>query len=158
MKIQDMTNTAPGWRPTQTEVVSWLADYPLGVVSTLNTSGHPQAATVAFSETAELELIIGTSEDSRKASNIESDDRVAFTVTDSEARYTFQYEGTARKLGKEAFAHYADHHYEKLPASAPFRDVAGQCFYVLTPRWARFSDCSSYPWTLTEYTIDNARE
>src|SRR5690348_6112108 len=101
MKTQVLNNHKEGWKPTKTEVAAWLNTLPLGVVSTLGSDGQPQAATVAFSETDELCLVIGTSETSRKARNIERDARVAYTATDPDKRYTFQLEGTARKLTDE---------------------------------------------------------
>ena len=151
MKSQDMHDTSTGWRPTEAEVADWLNTVPLGVLSTLGPEGQPQAATVAFSETNALELIIGTSETSRKAANIARDKRVSYTATEPEQRNTNQYEGTARKLTDEEMYEYAERHFKKLPYSAPFRNVKGQCYFLLTPVWARFSDCNPYPWVTTVF-------
>lgn len=150
MQIQDMNNNSPGWKPKQADIVSLLNTMPLGVISTSDGTGQPQAATVAFSQTKNLELIIGTSETSRKSLNMLADPRVAFTVTDPEKRYTVQFEGLAKKLSKSEFDHFTEGHFKKLPASAPFRDILGQCYFILNPNWVRFTDCSTYPWTSTE--------
>ncbi|MEP6710186.1 MAG: pyridoxamine 5'-phosphate oxidase family protein [Candidatus Saccharibacteria bacterium] len=154
MKTQDMDNNVAGWQPTRKELSEFLVEQPLCVVSTLDQSGAPQSATVAFSETKDGQFIIGTSETSRKSQNIDSDSRVAMNVTDSEKRYTVQLGGLARKLSSEEFAGYADIHYDQLPASRPFKDQPGQVQILIQPTYIRFSDCSTYPWVLTEFNYD----
>jgi len=149
MKTQDMHEKKQAWQPNRQEIADWLNTIPLGTLSTLGPEGQPQSATVAFSETADLRLVIGTSEVSRKAVNIGRDPRVAYTVTDADKRYTFQLEGTARKLTDEEMDEFADRHFAKLPFSAPFRNVEGQCYFLITPTWSRFSDCNPYPWVTT---------
>jgi predicted pyridoxine 5'-phosphate oxidase superfamily flavin-nucleotide-binding protein len=152
MRIQDMSSEVQAFRPTKAEVVAFLDTLPLCVLASLDGTGQPQAATVAFSQTDNLEFVVGTDESSRKALNIVNDDRVAVVVTDPMLRYTVQAEGTARKVTAEEFDAYAQRHFEKLPASAPFRDVEGQCYFVVTPQWLRFSDCNPHPWVLTTFT------
>ncbi len=142
-----------GWRPTQAEVVEFLNTQPLGVLATLNETGAPSAALVGFSQNADLELIIGTSDTSRKAKNMVCDGRVAFTASDTDKKYTVQFEGVATKLAMDDFDQRAEAHFAKLPYSAPFRHIPGQCYFLLTPTWARFTDCSSYPWAVTEFTF-----
>ncbi|MEX0748513.1 MAG: pyridoxamine 5'-phosphate oxidase family protein [Candidatus Saccharimonadales bacterium] len=155
MKIQELDNTDTGYRPDKQEIIEWLHTQTLGVIATLDETGQPQGATVAFSETEDCELIIGTSETSRKAANIARDGRLSFTVTSPEQRYTVQLEGIARKLSDAEFEPYAERHYAKLPASAPFRNVKEQCHILITPTWIRFSDCNPYQWVLTEYQVED---
>jgi uncharacterized pyridoxamine 5'-phosphate oxidase family protein len=157
LKIQDMSNNSQGYRPNKKEVFDFLDSQMLGEVATLDQSGQPQVATVAFSQTDDLKIIIGTDENSRKSQNIENDSRVAFVATDPAQRYTVQLDGKAKRLTTQEFDEYAEAHFEKLPASAPFRDVKGQCYFLITPHWLRFSDCNSYPWVLTEFTFDEER-
>lgn len=148
-----MTAEQQGFRPDKQQVWEFLQTVPLGTIATLDETGHPQVATVAFSQTENLDFIIGTSENSRKAQNIEHDGRVAFVATDPSKRYTVQMEGTAQKLTDEDFDQYAEAHFAKLPASAPFRNIQGQCYILIKPHWLRFSDCNPYPWVLTEFTF-----
>ena len=153
MKTQEMNGNSEGWSPTQAEVFEFLQTVPLGTIATLDAEGQPQVATVAFSQTKDLEFIIGSAEDSRKAQNIAHDDRVALVATDPAKRFTMQMEGRARKLSRDEFEHYADAHYAKLPQSAPFKDVEGQCHFLIRPMHVRFSDCNPYPWVQTEFTF-----
>jgi len=155
MKIQEFNKERAGWRPTMEEVADFLDTQQLGTLATLGPNGQPQAARVAFSQNRQLELIIGTDEHSRKALNIEADPRVAYEVTDSQKRYTFQFEGMARRLSSEEFEPRAEEHFRKLPGSLPFKDIEGQVYFLLEPVWARFSDCNPHPWVLTEFRFDD---
>lgn len=152
MKIQDMQNTKEGWRPSREELSDFLRTQSFCVFSSVDANGAPQGATVAFSETHDGDFIIGTSVSSRKSANVDGNPHVALTVTDSVRRYTVQMEGIARKLSAEEFAEYADVHYEQLPASRPFKDAPGQVHILISPTHIRFSDCSTYPWVLTDFT------
>lgn len=140
-----------GWQPSRSELSEFLQTQTLCVISTLDEAGAPQSAIVAFSETSDGSFIIGTSQSSRKSHNIDNDPRVAMSITDLEKRYTLQIGGIARKLEPEEFEAYADVHYEQLPSSRPFKDLPGQVHVIIKPTYIRFSDCSTYPWLLTEF-------
>lgn len=151
MHIPD--NDIHGWKPTRFEVNEWLKTQVLGVVSTIDEKGQPMGATVAFSVTEKGELLIGTDENSRKSHNIDHNPHVAMTVTDADERLTVQLEGTARKLSNEEFeSTYAAEHYSQRPQSLPFRDIPGQCHFVLTPSHIRFSYVKRQPWVITEFS------
>lgn len=151
MEIQDMNNTNKGWQPSRTQLSEFLRTQPLCVFSSIDATGRPQGATVGFSETTSGDFIIGTSGASRKSANVDSNPQVALTVTDAERRYTVQLEGEARKLTAEEFADYEENHYDQLPFLRRFKDAPGQVHILIRPSHIRFSDCSSHPWTLTEY-------
>ena len=152
MQTQDLNNRADGFRPTREQVNDWLRGQVLCVLSTLDGTGAPMGATVAFSVATDGKLLIGTSESSRKSHNLDHDNRVAMTVTDSDARMTVQLEGTAIKLDEKTFEQsYADEHFRQRPESLPFRDKPGQCHILVTPTHLRFSDVCVYPWAITEF-------
>lgn len=139
-------------RSTLAEVNQWLKGQVLCTLATLDKTGAPMVATVAFSVTEAGELLVGTKETSRKSQNIDGDERVAVVVTDSEARITVQIEGTARKLSQDDFdQNYAEEHYRQRPESLPFRDVPGQAHILITPSHVRHSNCRPYPWEVTEF-------
>jgi hypothetical protein len=147
------TGNEQGTQPSLVEVAAFLNTQQLGRVATLGPDGQPQIANVAFSQNDQLELLIGTSELSRKARNINHDSRVAFEATDPDKRYTVQFEGHAKLLTRGEFEERAAAHFEKLPGSLPFKDIQGQAYFLLQPTWARFSDCTVYPWAATEFTF-----
>lgn len=154
MKTQDMSNKGSGFRPTRVQVNEWMREQVLCTLSTLDRTGAPNSATVAFSVTASGDYLIGTSSTSRKSQNIDTDERVAMTVTDADERLTVQLEGVAQKLSEDMFVkRYAEEHYRQRPESLPFRDEPGQCHIIVRPTHIRFSDVSVHPWVVTEFSI-----
>lgn len=151
MKTQDMTPGRKGFKPTKAELYDWLDKQILCDVSSIGEGGYPNSATVAFSQTKDLQFLIITDSSSRKARNIKKDGRVALTITNEDDRYTVQLEGDAHTLSWEEFTSYEDYHYKKLPFSLPFKDIPGQQPILITPTHIRFSDVSVRPWELTEY-------
>lgn len=140
-----------GWAPTKNELQQFLHQHQHCVVSTLGPDGAPQGATVAFSENSQLNLIIGTSTSSRKYANLRRDPRIAITITNPEKRFTVQYQGAAHTLTPKEFAAHEKGHFAKLPGSLPFKDVPDQAYLLITPSLIRFSDCSVFPWLVTEF-------
>lgn len=138
-----------GFRPTKSDLYEWLDAQRLCVIATVGEDGYPNAATVGFSQSTDLEFVIITDKDSRKAANIARSSKAALTITNEEQRYTVQLEGNARQLSWDEFEQYADYHYKKLPFSMPFRDIPGQTPFVIVPTKIRFSDISVRPWALT---------
>lgn len=157
MKTFDTNNHQPGWQPDRFELSDWLRSQVLCSLATLDSNGAPDIATVAFSETDQGDLIVGTSESSHKSSNIDGDSRVAMVVTDPSDRYTAQIKGVAKKLSELAFAALADTHYSQRPESLPFKDEPGQTHILISPEEIRFSDCSVSPWLTTTFSGESAR-
>jgi hypothetical protein len=151
LPVQNLENNSEGLAPTKAEVFDFLNSQFLGAISTVTITGQPQVATVAFSQTPELEIIIGTDVSSRKAINLNGDTRCAFVVTDPTARYTVQLEATAKMLRPSELGHYEAAHFAKLPSSAPFRDLVGQVYFLLKPVSLKFTDCNPHPWTVTTF-------
>jgi hypothetical protein len=150
MQIQNMEKGRQGWEPSREEVSEFLRSLPLCSFATLGPDGGPQIARVAFSETVEHDFIVGTSETSRKALNVQRNPRVSIETTDENRRFTVQIEGLAHILTATEFEPYAEEHYNQLPASRPFRDEPGQVNILVTPYFVRFSDCSVHPWLVSK--------
>ena len=106
---------------------------------------------VAFSETADFHLMIGTSVSSRKYANLVRDPRIAVTVSDPDRRLTMQYEGRVRQLEGEELAQRQGAHYAKLPQSLPFKDLPDQAFFSIEPVHIQFSDVGQKPWVVARF-------
>ncbi len=154
MKTQDMAPGRQGLKPTKEQLYEWLDQQILCTIATNGNDGYPNTASVAFSQTPDLQFVIITDKDSRKATNIARDNKVALTITNENDRYTVQIEGTARPLTWDEFEPHSEYHYKKLPFSLPFKDIPGQMPYLITPTRMRFSDVSVRPWELTEIPND----
>lgn len=153
MKTQDMTTGRQGLRPTKDELYEWLSRQFLCSIASHGKDGYPNVATVAFSQTKDLQFVIITSDSSRKASNIARDEKVALAIANENDRYTVQLEGKAKRLDWDEFEQYSAYHYEKLPFSLPFKDIPGQTPYLISPVHIRFTDASVRPWELTEVHV-----
>lgn len=145
-----MNSEQAGWQPNIQDVFDFLNQQMLCVVSTIGRDGGPNAATVTFSETPELEIIISTNKSTHKAKNIATDERVAVTITDEATKRTVQLEGKAKQLSLDEFARYEPHHYKKLPFSRKFKEIPDQAFYEITPTRLKATDISVFPWVVTE--------
>lgn len=133
------------------DIEKFLNSQSFGRIATIDASGQVQIANVGFSQNEKLELLIGTSEVSRKSNNIEHNSVVAFEATDTEKRITVQYHGRARKLTRDEFELRSAAHFKKLPGSLPFKDIQGQVYILIAPTWVRYSDCNGYPWKIFEH-------
>ena len=124
------------------------------VVSTNGDDGYPNSATVAFSQNDIFEFVINTSRSSRKAGNIAKNNKVAITVTDTDARWTVQLEGDIRELPIDEFTeNYSAKHYSKLPFTLPFKDIPDLSYFLVVPIHMKFTDASKQPWRVQEIDI-----
>lgn len=139
-----------GYEPDIVGVYDFLRRQRHCVISTIGSDGCPQGATVAFSATWGMEVVIGTSNGSRKFANLLRNPLVAITVTDEVKRRTLQYQGKAEIIDSEVFAHYRWCHFDKLPGSLKFEGRPDQVYLLVHPRSIRFSDCNPDPWRVTE--------
>jgi len=152
MTARDLDKPKQGWQPTRQELSEFLRGQITCTISTVDPAGKPCGATVAFSETRTGEFIIGTKQSSQKARNLATNPNVALTIVNEDKRYTVQLQGVAQPLTPEAFEPLSESHYEKLPFLRALKDDPEQIHFLITPSFLRFSDCSVYPWVLTEYS------
>jgi hypothetical protein len=141
-----------GFVPSVAQVFGFMQD-PVqrnGVLAYLDESGHPDTARISFSVSGRLDVIFGTSDESRKFNLIHADPRVGFNVTNDDLRFTVQLKGIVRELTKDELSVFEPAHYAKLGEnSRRFRDLPDQHFFLIRPIWLRFSDCKEDPWTTT---------
>lgn len=134
------------------DIYKHMNAHELCVISTLGDNGQPQAAVVGFGQTEELQLVFATATTSRKARNIEANGAVA-VVIGWEPQGTVQYEGTARQLEGDEATRFGEVYFAKNPAARKYRDLTKERFYVVEPKWIRFTDITARPWDITELTF-----
>jgi len=130
----------------------FMASHPLMVISTLNAVGNPQSATVGFGSTDELELVFGTSRNSRKAGNILNNSKVA-AVIGWDKDGTVQYEGTASLVAGADIETYSELYFAKNPMARGMKDKPGMCYFLIKPTWIRFTDVTKNPWLIKEIKL-----
>ncbi len=126
---------------TQQKVIAYLGQFEECVMATVNEKGQPEAATVGFSENQNLELMIGTSRNSRKCRNIFQNPQVA-VVVGFKGDITVQFEGIARELTDEELTERKKLYFKKLPELKVFERDPDQVYFSITPNWVRYTDFS----------------
>ncbi len=128
------------------KVLEFMSRYSDCVLATVNEGGGPEAAVVGYSENDQLELVFGTSKDSRKYANILRDSHVA-VVFGFEGSTTVQYEGEAKLLeGDDLEVRLVDY-FDKIPEAREYRSRPDQVYFVITPVWIRYTNYSQTPIT-----------
>ena len=136
-------------------LLDFLHQHPCCVVSTINTSQEPEAATVGFLELHTLELAFFTYDTTRKFKNLLTNPHIAVVVgTDPIIGKTLQYEGTARQMSTEEKESYIDMYLTKNPAAKRFKDNDSKGF-IITPTWLRYTNIKQHPMEVWESTFAN---
>ena len=121
------------------KMIDFLKSQHLCTVSTVTPEAKPEAAYVGFTCNQDLEIVIGTSNKSRKFANLQSNPSVAIVVADLNSEV--QYEGKATNI---TFAEYdnlvADKIFDGLPNIDKYRNDPNQVFVRIKPTWIRFLD------------------
>ncbi len=121
----------------------------LGVVSTLGADGAPQSALVGIAVTPELEIVFDTVEKSRKFANIARDPRVAFAIG-WQGEITVQYEGVARQISSTELGAYHEAYFRKFTDGPARLKWEGITYYVVGPKWIRYSNYNQSPPEIVE--------
>ncbi len=124
----------------------------LGVLSSIGPEGAPQSALVGIAVTPELQIIFDTVAKSRKVRNIPRDPRVAFVIG-WQGDVTVQYEGVARRISSTELGPYHDIYFRKFPDGPARLKWEGITYYLVTPKWIRYSDYSQPPAEIVEFSF-----
>jgi nitroimidazol reductase NimA-like FMN-containing flavoprotein (pyridoxamine 5'-phosphate oxidase superfamily) len=121
----------------EAEMAAFMKEHFLCVLSTVNEQGRPEAAFVGYVSCRDHEIIIGTSNESRKFQNLQRNASVAIVIADQTGEV--QYEGKAEVItGSDYEALVADGHFGKLPGLDKYRDDPAQVYVRVRPTWIRF--------------------
>ncbi len=134
---------------TKGQIYDFLNSYQLGVLSTINDEGLPNAVIVGFGQTKDLEILFGTDNTSRKYKNLSSNPNAAFVIG-GETPETIQYEGVARELSNSELDLIRDNYWVKNPRAEKQHQNPNQRYFIITPTWIRYTDIRSKPWDITE--------
>jgi pyridoxine/pyridoxamine 5'-phosphate oxidase len=123
------------------KIRDFIKPHTLTVISTIHADkAAPESACIAFAETESLELIFGTSNESRKYHNLKSNPHVSFVIGWDSNVGTVQLEGTARELSDEEANTHSEIMALKNKQSEKFRSRPDQRYFLFTPNWIRLQD------------------
>jgi len=134
-----------------TELVALLRRFRLGVVSTVNASGQPQAATVGVAVGDELEIVFDTLSTTRKFQNLVREPRVAIVM--GEGELTIQLEGRADVPTGDELARIQAIYFATWPDGRDRAAWAHITWVRVRPTWLRISDFAANPPSIREHAL-----
>jgi hypothetical protein len=138
---------------TKLELYQFLAGHTLGVVGSISADGAPQSALVGIAVTEDLEIVFDTLNTTRKYRNLVSNSK-ASVVVGWEGETTAQFEGEAFLPEGEELARYKEVYFSKWPDGVDRQNWPGLVYFVVRPRWIRFSDFDQRPPRVEEMVFD----
>lgn len=129
---------------TRCELYEFLAKQSLGVVGSLSPEGNAQSALVGIAVTEELEIVFDTLNTTRKYRNLVANPN-ASVVIGWVNEITVQYEGEAFLPEGEELVRYKSSYFAKWADGPSRQNWPGLVYFVIRPRWIRYSDYNQQP-------------
>lgn len=139
-----------GRAPLPPELISLLGRQQFAVVSTLGSDGRPQAAVVGVALTPDGTLVLDTLERTNKAQNLRRDTRTAVVLWDG--AQTAQVEGHAEEPKGDERARAVTAYLARFADGQERVAWPGITYFVVRPRWVRWTDFGTTPETIREWT------
>ncbi len=136
---------------SEAELYRFMSACRLGVLGSVHNS-MPQAALVGIAVTPQLEIVFDTVSTSRKYRNLLRNSACSF-VLGWAGEQTVQYEGEARQLDASEWAPYLDIYLRAWPDGAGHMQWPGIAYFLVRPKWIRYSDYDKRPPLIQEFTF-----
>ena len=137
---------------THADVFHFIAQSKLGVLSSIGASGTPQSALVGFAITKDLAIVFDTVKSSRKYGNLIARPACSF-VFGWAGEQTVQYEGIAQELSGATLQQYQEIYFRAWPDGPARLKWPGIVYFVVRPKWVRYSDFEQNPPLISEFTF-----
>ncbi len=139
---------------TQADLHRFIAQCKLGVLSTLAETGAPQSALVGIAVSPNLEIVFDTVKTSRKYPNLIARHRCSFVIGWA-GEQTVQCEGEATELQGQELKRCQEVYFQAWPDGPARLAWPGIVYFVVRPRWIRYSDFDQNPPLIQEFTFPN---
>jgi pyridoxine/pyridoxamine 5'-phosphate oxidase len=130
------------------KLVDFIAACDLGVVSYLSPEGTPQSAVVGIAVTPDVEIVFDTVSSSRKYDCLKA--RAECSVVVWRGEVTLQYEGIAEDTTDDR---YKEAYFRKMPDGRDRLSWPGITYFVVRPKWIRYSDYDARPAVIEEFSF-----
>ena len=127
----------------------FMVQHKLGVVSSIGPDGTPQSALVGIATTPELEVVFDTVKTSRKYGNLVARPHCSLVVGWS-GEQTVQFEGVAEELTGDELERLQRVYFDAWPDGPTRLSWPGITYFVVRPRWIRYSDFAQNPPLIVE--------
>ena len=131
---------------------SFMVRHRYGVVSSLSGNGTPQSALVGIAISPDLEIIFDTVRSSRKYPNLIARPNCSFVLGWS-GEQTVQFEGIASEPNGSDLKHHQETYFTVWPEGRAHLDWPEIAYYVVRPRWIRYSDYDQTPPVIEEVAL-----
>jgi pyridoxine/pyridoxamine 5'-phosphate oxidase len=132
-------------------LAEFAATCDYGVVSSLSPDGSPQSAVVGFAITPALEIVFDTVSSSRKYRNLKARPECSIVIWNGSI--TMQYEGIAEEPTGADLDRYKEAYFKKLPDGRERLSWPGITYFVVRPKWIRYSDFTARPPLIEELSF-----
>lgn len=126
------------------DVKQFLDQFHECVIASVGDAMQPEAATVGLSCDENFTFMIATNQSTRKAKNLQSNQKVAIVVG-FDGPKTVQIEGAAQIVDKDNFNSRIQLHLDWVPSAKAYDSEPDQTYYLITPTWLRFTDYTKSP-------------
>jgi general stress protein 26 len=133
-------------------IYAFMKKHRYGVVSSISRDGSPQSALVGIATSRELEIIFDTVKSSRKYPNLIERPSCSFVIGWS-GEQTLQYEGIAEEPKGAALQRYQEVYFSVWPDGLARLSWPGIAYFVIHPRWIRYSDFDQNPPLIRELSL-----
>jgi len=133
---------------------SFMKQHRYGVVSSLSANSVPQSALVGIATSPDLEIIFDTVKSSRKYPNLIARPACSFVIGWT-GEQTVQLEGIATESKGPDLKRYQEIYFAVWPDGPARMNWPGITYFVVRPRWIRYSDYDQSPPFIEEITIQN---
>jgi uncharacterized pyridoxamine 5'-phosphate oxidase family protein len=136
----------------QIDLYAFLVNCKLGVLGTVGPDGDPQSSLVGIAVTARLEIIFDTVRTSRKYANLTRRPVCSFAIGWT-GEQTIQYEGVAEELRGSELDRCQAIYFEAWPECRTHLSWPDIVYFVVRPRWVRYSDFAQCPPLIKEFRL-----
>jgi pyridoxine/pyridoxamine 5'-phosphate oxidase len=141
----------------RSEILEFSSDFisgqRLAVLGSISPEGMPQSALVGIAVTEDLEIVFDTLDSTRKYRNLTSNAKASLVIG-WEGEKTIQFEGEASLPKGEELDRYKSVYFAAWPDGPSRQDWSGLVYFVVRPRWIRFSDFNQQPPLIVEQVFD----
>jgi len=130
------------------ELAEFIGSCDLAVAGYISPEGAPQSAVLAFAVTPDLEVVFDTVRSSRKYRSLTANPKCSVTMWIGEI--TVQFEGIAEETDLDL---YKEAYFKKLPDGRERLKWAGITYFVVRPKWIRYSDFHARPPQIQEFSL-----
>jgi pyridoxine/pyridoxamine 5'-phosphate oxidase len=136
---------------TNSDLYQFIQKNKLGVLASVS-AGTPQSALVGIAVTPRLEIIFDTVQNSRKYRNLTSNGTCSLVIGWS-GEQTLQYEGTAKELKPPELERNQAIYFLSHPDGPLRMNWPGISYFLIRPKWIRYSDFDQDPAVIDEFTF-----